>query len=147
MLHVLVAITMVTDLSILVAWAYNSTDSYQACILQSAIRLESNYHYQEGICLPRSSIYDHYLDFCTREQLQPVNAASFGKVCMCDRNRTSLPCYLVWIAVAQNFQYGQRSYTQRRFMNIWEVYVVHMNSALNESFALQHLCCLPPSFY
>jgi len=48
---------------------------------QSTIEwLESNYHYQEGICLPRSSIYDHYLDFCTREQLQPVNAASFGKI-------------------------------------------------------------------
>ena len=54
--------------------------SYCELLLPHAIRLESNYHYQEGNCLPRSSIYDHYLDFCTREQLQPVNAASFGKV-------------------------------------------------------------------
>ena len=43
-------------------------------------RLENNYHYEEGICLPRSTIYEHYLDFCQRDHLHPINAASFGKV-------------------------------------------------------------------
>ena len=48
----------------------------------SVHRLELNYHYEEGVCLPRSTIYEHYLDFCDREGVQPViNAASFGKVC------------------------------------------------------------------
>jgi regulatory factor X 4 len=43
--------------------------------------LELNYHYEEGVCLPRSTIYEHYVDFCERENIQPViNAASFGKV-------------------------------------------------------------------
>jgi regulatory factor X 4 len=43
--------------------------------------LELNYHYEEGVCLPRSTIYEHYVDFCERENIQPViNAASFGKL-------------------------------------------------------------------
>lgn len=43
-------------------------------------RLDQNYQLEEGVCLPRSTIYEHYLDFCERESIQPVNAASFGKV-------------------------------------------------------------------
>jgi regulatory factor X 4 len=43
--------------------------------------LELNYHYEEGVCLPRSTIYEHYVDFCERENIQPIiNAASFGKL-------------------------------------------------------------------
>lgn len=42
--------------------------------------MESNYHYEDGVCLPRSTIYEHYQDYCQRAQIQPVNAASFGKV-------------------------------------------------------------------
>eukprot|EP00731_Ephydatia_muelleri_P025425 Em0017g508a len=42
--------------------------------------MESNYHYEEGVCLPRSTIYEHYQDYCERAQIQPVNAASFGKI-------------------------------------------------------------------
>ena len=52
------------------------------CRLLSVSRLEDTYHYEDGICLPRSTIYDHYKDFSQRENLQPINAASFGKVCM-----------------------------------------------------------------
>ena len=44
------------------------------------LRLENNYHYEDGVCLPRSAIYEHYLDFCQRAQIRPVNAASYGKV-------------------------------------------------------------------
>ena len=43
-------------------------------------RLNDNYYIEDGISLPRSSLYTHYLDFCTKNQIVPVNAASFGKV-------------------------------------------------------------------
>ena len=43
-------------------------------------RLEENYELQDGICLPRNTIYSHYLDFCSRIGYSPINAASFGKV-------------------------------------------------------------------
>lgn len=45
-----------------------------------ALRLEENYEIAEGVCIPRSALYMHYLDFCERNDTQPVNAASFGKV-------------------------------------------------------------------
>lgn len=34
----------------------------------------------EGVCIPRSALYMHYLDFSEKHDTQPVNAASFGKV-------------------------------------------------------------------
>ena len=43
-------------------------------------RLEENYEIAEGVCIPRSTLYVHYLDFCENHDTQPVNAASFGKV-------------------------------------------------------------------
>ena len=43
-------------------------------------RLEENYEIAEGVCIPRSTLYVHYLDFCEHHDTQPVNAASFGKV-------------------------------------------------------------------
>ena len=43
-------------------------------------RLEENYELAEGVCIPRSTLYVHYLDFCEKNDCQPVNAASFGKV-------------------------------------------------------------------
>ncbi|XP_044083989.1 transcription factor RFX4 isoform X4 [Neovison vison] len=42
--------------------------------------LEENYEIAEGVCIPRSALYVHYLDFCERNDTQPVNAASFGKI-------------------------------------------------------------------
>ncbi|KAB0386775.1 hypothetical protein FD755_001731 [Muntiacus reevesi] len=42
--------------------------------------LEENYEIAEGVCIPRSALYMHYLDFCEKNDTQPVNAASFGKV-------------------------------------------------------------------
>jgi len=44
-------------------------------------RLEENYEIAEGVCIPRSTLYIHYLDYCNNNDTQPVNAASFGKVC------------------------------------------------------------------
>lgn len=43
-------------------------------------RLNENYEVAEGVSLPRSALYSHYLDFCEKNSLSPVNAASFGKV-------------------------------------------------------------------
>lgn len=43
-------------------------------------RLEENYETAEGVCIPRSALYMHYLDFSEKQDTQPVNAASFGKV-------------------------------------------------------------------
>ncbi|XP_053211492.1 LOW QUALITY PROTEIN: uncharacterized protein LOC128395114 [Panonychus citri] len=42
--------------------------------------LEENYEIAEGVCIPRSALYMHYVDFCARNCIQPVNAASFGKI-------------------------------------------------------------------
>lgn len=44
------------------------------------LRLNENYEVSEGVSLPRSALYSHYLDFCEKNNLSPVNAASFGKV-------------------------------------------------------------------
>ncbi|CAL8356974.1 unnamed protein product [Lota lota] len=42
--------------------------------------LEENYEIAEGVCIPRSALYMHYLDFSEKQDTQPVNAASFGKI-------------------------------------------------------------------
>ena len=34
-------------------------------------------------CLPRSTLYMHYQDFCKKNFTEPVSQASFGKVCVC----------------------------------------------------------------
>lgn len=43
-------------------------------------RLQHNYEMVPGACLPRSVLYNHYQDFCKRNQIDPSSAASFGKV-------------------------------------------------------------------
>lgn len=42
--------------------------------------MEENYEIAEAVCIPRSTLYCHYLDYCETNDTQPVNAASFGKV-------------------------------------------------------------------
>ncbi|XP_064650978.1 regulatory factor X 4-like [Lineus longissimus] len=42
--------------------------------------LEENYEVAEGVCIPRSTLYTHYLEFTEKHDIQPVNAASFGKI-------------------------------------------------------------------
>lgn len=44
------------------------------------IWLEENYEIADGVCIPRSTLYLHYVDFCSKHCIQPVNAASFGKI-------------------------------------------------------------------
>ncbi|CAF4904623.1 unnamed protein product [Pieris macdunnoughi] len=42
--------------------------------------LLDHYETAEGVSLPRSTLYAHYLRHCTTHRLEPVNAASFGKL-------------------------------------------------------------------
>uniref|UniRef100_A0AAY5ELN9 RFX-type winged-helix domain-containing protein n=1 Tax=Electrophorus electricus TaxID=8005 RepID=A0AAY5ELN9_ELEEL len=42
--------------------------------------LLDNYETAEGVSLPRSTLYCHYLLHCREAKLEPVNAASFGKL-------------------------------------------------------------------
>lgn len=42
--------------------------------------LVQNYEVAEGVSLPRSTLYNHYLRHCNEHKLDPVNAASFGKL-------------------------------------------------------------------
>ncbi|KRT83867.1 hypothetical protein AMK59_4890, partial [Oryctes borbonicus] len=42
--------------------------------------LLENYETAEGVSLPRSTLYAHYLRHCANNKLEPVNAASFGKL-------------------------------------------------------------------
>lgn len=42
--------------------------------------LTDHYEPQENISLPRSVLYDHYLEFCQSQQSEPVNSATFGKI-------------------------------------------------------------------
>ncbi|EDV29208.1 uncharacterized protein TRIADDRAFT_51266 [Trichoplax adhaerens] len=42
--------------------------------------LMENYEVADGVSLARSAIYNHYLDFCQKNDLTSANAASFGKI-------------------------------------------------------------------
>lgn len=42
--------------------------------------LLDNYESAEGVSLPRSALYTHYNEHCQENQIEPVNAASFGKL-------------------------------------------------------------------
>ncbi|XP_061709848.1 transcription factor RFX3 isoform X4 [Cydia pomonella] len=42
--------------------------------------LLDNYETADGVSLPRSTLYAHYLRHCSAHRLDPVNAASFGKL-------------------------------------------------------------------
>lgn len=42
--------------------------------------LLDNYESAEGVSLPRSALYTHYNEHCQEHRIEPVNAASFGKL-------------------------------------------------------------------
>ena len=42
--------------------------------------LYDNYETAEGVSLPRSTLYNHYLRHCAANKIDAVNAASFGKL-------------------------------------------------------------------
>lgn len=42
--------------------------------------LSDNYETAEGVSLPRSTLYYYYMHHCNESKIDPVNAASFGKL-------------------------------------------------------------------
>uniref|UniRef100_A0A8C1R2K4 Transcription factor RFX3 n=1 Tax=Cyprinus carpio TaxID=7962 RepID=A0A8C1R2K4_CYPCA len=55
--------------------------SQRSSLLNSHLQwLLDNYETAEGVSLPRSTLYSHYLRHCQEQKLDPVNAASFGKL-------------------------------------------------------------------
>ncbi|EEB13356.1 rfx4, putative [Pediculus humanus corporis] len=42
--------------------------------------LGKNYELAEGICIPRNTLYSHYVHFCQTNSMSPLNSASFGKI-------------------------------------------------------------------
>lgn len=42
--------------------------------------LTDNYENADGVSLPRSTLYNHYMHHCNEHKLDAVNAASFGKL-------------------------------------------------------------------
>lgn len=57
----------------------------------------------EGVCIPRNTLYLHYVDFCARNAMQPVNAASFGKarVLHAVLSRFSVPRQALYVLVGR----------------------------------------------
>lgn len=49
-------------------------------MLQQVAWLVENYETAEGVSLPRSTLYNHYMRHCNDNKLDAVNAASFGKL-------------------------------------------------------------------
>ena len=60
---------------------FGKQDTFEIIHLNCTFRLEETYEIAEGVCIPRNALYTHYLDFCEKTGGQPINAASFGKVC------------------------------------------------------------------
>ncbi|MXQ97238.1 hypothetical protein E5288_WYG011696 [Bos mutus] len=57
------------------------TSYYEAAGTAAQVQwLLENYETAEGVSLPRSTLYCHYLLHCQEQKLEPVNAASFGKL-------------------------------------------------------------------
>ncbi|XP_010160308.1 PREDICTED: transcription factor RFX3-like, partial [Eurypyga helias] len=55
--------------------------THRSTLLNSHLQwLLDNYETAEGVSLPRSTLYNHYLRHCQEHKLDPVNAASFGKL-------------------------------------------------------------------
>ncbi|XP_066498124.1 MHC class II regulatory factor RFX1a isoform X2 [Hoplias malabaricus] len=63
--------------------SYSHTARASPATLSSGPQVQwllDNYETAEGVSLPRSTLYCHYLLHCQEQKLEPVNAASFGKL-------------------------------------------------------------------
>lgn len=60
--------------------SYYNTSSGTPSTYSQVQWLIDNYETAEGVSLPRSTLYNHYLRHCAEHKLEPVNAASFGKL-------------------------------------------------------------------
>lgn len=84
---------VIASLRLCVTWGIFSLGSLSECVcgcvcfssqqLSSGPQVQwllDNYETAEGVSLPRSTLYCHYLLHCQEQKLEPVNAASFGKL-------------------------------------------------------------------
>ncbi|XP_035211003.1 transcription factor RFX3-like [Stegodyphus dumicola] len=61
-------------------------NSHMACYPSSRLSaatmqwLIDNYEMADGMSVPRSTMYSHYLKHCNEQKMEPLNAASFGKL-------------------------------------------------------------------
>ncbi|MBN3306521.1 RFX2 protein, partial [Amia calva] len=62
------------------SWGFVFTPDDSSASQMGLQWLLDNYETAEGVSLPRSSLYNHYLRHCQEQKLDPVNAASFGKL-------------------------------------------------------------------
>lgn len=58
----------------------HTVSTTQSSLVLQVQWLLDNYETAEGVSLPRSTLYCHYLLHCQEQKLEPVNAASFGKL-------------------------------------------------------------------
>ncbi|KAM7298086.1 DNA-binding protein RFX6 [Ixodes scapularis] len=66
--------------------------------------MSSNYEQAPGVCLPRCTLYQHYLDNCRRNHWNPVGAAAFGKLDSFLAMYRAHCCSLLDAVVAANFE-------------------------------------------
>ncbi|XP_074599715.1 transcription factor RFX3-like isoform X2 [Brevipalpus obovatus] len=59
---------------------WSDADASQRHSPQSVKWLVENYETADGVSLPRSTLYSHYQTHCQQHGIEPVNAASFGKL-------------------------------------------------------------------
>uniref|UniRef100_A0A8C3AIJ0 DNA-binding protein RFX2 n=1 Tax=Cyclopterus lumpus TaxID=8103 RepID=A0A8C3AIJ0_CYCLU len=81
--HGMVGITMDVGSSHIISSGSTYLIHGGICLLgltDCATWLLDNYETAEGVSLPRCSLYNHYLRHCQEQKLDPVNAASFGKL-------------------------------------------------------------------
>ncbi|GFX69747.1 transcription factor RFX3 [Trichonephila clavipes] len=63
-----------------------SENSHMSCYPSSRLSAASmkwlvdNYEMADGMSVPRSTMYSHYLKHCSEQKMEPLNAASFGKL-------------------------------------------------------------------
>ncbi|CAL1293195.1 unnamed protein product [Larinioides sclopetarius] len=63
-----------------------SENSHMSCYPSSRLSAASmkwlvdNYEMADGMSVPRSTMYNHYLKHCSEQKMEPLNAASFGKL-------------------------------------------------------------------
>jgi hypothetical protein len=82
-----VSVVHVSHLPVVFLQSSYSTVCNNFCLLFDIISvwiqvewLMKNYELAEGCSIPRSTLYQHYLDHCNEKKLSPLNTPSFGKL-------------------------------------------------------------------
>lgn len=75
-----VSSAMLRIIEIDIPYLHLSSSWFNLLSLQQVAWLMENYETAEGVSLPRSTLYNHYMRHCNEHKLDAVNAASFGKL-------------------------------------------------------------------